>query len=241
MNQPKYDLSGMDMDEISFVSAGDNPPAKLVMMKREPVAKCEEDHSGLKSGDKCESCGYVMKVAKANPTGRDLYVDQPMEPHKRRKRRRVMEAAMNVQKSPHDGDGDGFYSPGRGMPDKTPMPGRGRPLQRKRGDEGMDDGADTVGVGRLRRASDARRMAPITRVAARRARTGQQRALAREREWGGAQGSDRYQNNISFMYEGEEVFGVITGSTVEDWNVELLSGERITIPKTHKIRRGTHN
>lgn len=29
---------------------------------------------------------------------------------------------MNLRKSPHDGDGDGFYSPAPGMPDRTPLP-----------------------------------------------------------------------------------------------------------------------
>lgn len=162
MNKPTHRLSKVDVNEISFVTSGDDPTAKMLMAKADPdtIVKCDPAaHKGLKKGETCKDCGYVMK---SSPTGRALYVDQAAL--RRRKRRRLME---DVQKSPHDGDGDGFYSPGPGMPDKTPMP-RGYPRSRKRGDEGMDDGADTPGIGRVvRRAGN--RVGPNTRVAIRRA------------------------------------------------------------------------
>lgn len=180
---PGYELSDMDLNEIAFVRAGDNGPAKLVLMKTATVAKCMEDHSKLGRGRECKSCGYIMK---SMPGGRDTYVDQSLQ--SQRKKRKKLIAEVDVLKSPHDGDGDGFYSPAPGMPDKTPIPGgqrglssvrrnslrgskrkrpgqptkrvrpgqaahdelmrvtgnagmnrRGGPLQRKRGDEGMDD------------------------------------------------------------------------------------------------------
>lgn len=156
MTQRKFDLSGVDVEEISFVHSGDDPTAKLVMMKYAGDTTgghtCSEDHSKLKKGQRCESCGY--EILKTHPTGRTLYVDQPMEPHKKRKRRRTLNAAYDVMKSPHDGDGDGFYSPARGMPDRTPMPPRtGIPRARKRGDEGIDESIE-----RAQRLSAERRL-----------------------------------------------------------------------------------
>lgn len=168
-------LSKLDINEISFVTAGDDPTAKTLITKADPETiekMCGDKHKGLKKGETCKDCGYVMK---SSPTGRALYVDQAVL--RRRKRRRLME---DVQKSPHDGDGDGFYSPGPGMPDKTPMP-RGRPLQRKRGDEGIgddDDGADVVGRAR-RNATRRSGYGVNTRVALRRAQGNRsQRTLA---------------------------------------------------------------
>lgn len=114
----KQRLRTMKVDEISTVIAGDNPPARVVFMKNaEPIAKC--DHMGMKKGTRCKNCGEMVK---AQPDGQDAYVKKPIkgfkyDPAKLRQKRGMV-------KSPHDGDGDGFYSPYRGAPDKTPMPHR---------------------------------------------------------------------------------------------------------------------
>lgn len=118
MADKRIRLSGLDLDEISLVRSGDDPTAKTLIHKAEPVVKCGDvDHKDLKAGATCPDCGYVKK---GMPTGRDLYVEEAMARRRKKRTKALLEKVGRIR----DGDGDGMYSPRRGMPDKTPVPRR---------------------------------------------------------------------------------------------------------------------
>lgn len=114
----RYRLSSLDLDEISLVRRGDDPTAKTLIHK---AAGC--DHTGMKSGATCPECGAMIK---GMPSGSDLYVEEALQARRKKKRKQLVEKARKIR----DGDGDGFYSPARGMPDKTPVPPNLRAMSR---------------------------------------------------------------------------------------------------------------
>ena len=64
-----FDLSDMEYDEISLVTRGGNQEADVLIFKSAGGKDCEEGHSQLGDGEKCEFCDYTgkKKVKKAEP------------------------------------------------------------------------------------------------------------------------------------------------------------------------------
>lgn len=67
-----FDLSDMEYDEISLVTRGGNQEADVLIFKSAGGKDCEEGHSQLGDGEKCEFCDYTgkggdKKVKKVEP------------------------------------------------------------------------------------------------------------------------------------------------------------------------------
>lgn len=67
-----FDLSDMEYDEISLVTRGGNQEADVLIFKSAGGKDCEEGHSQLGDGEKCEFCDYTgkggdKKVKKTEP------------------------------------------------------------------------------------------------------------------------------------------------------------------------------
>jgi len=64
-----FDLSDMEYDEISLVTRGGNQEADVLIFKSAGGKDCEEGHSQLGDGEKCEFCDYTgkKKVKKSEP------------------------------------------------------------------------------------------------------------------------------------------------------------------------------
>lgn len=70
MTDPTY-LSDMELDEISLVTRGANPEARVLLYKSDVdkgtggdrQAKCSKNHNRMNPGNTCKECGYVKKSA----------------------------------------------------------------------------------------------------------------------------------------------------------------------------------